>query len=1180
MSVCLGSFCGKFHDELQGSSDDEDEDDGANKKKNDFLRNPNRHKKKNWWGGTKPTKKKEADSGGGNSKWPFSMLGGGGGGESSGGGTMRWTSNLTPITVKVKMKNAQAATASAMKLQVVNKSELPGSLNSISQLPNLHTIEMIRCEQINLPPGLPDMDTLAVVRMSHNKIRKFADDLAKCNKLEHIVMDWNHISDLPQGIFSQKSFQFLEVLNLAHNKLSILPPDFGLTQGNANVCPLKYIDLSYNSIEALPKQCTDHCKQLEVLNLSHNSLKKLPDDFKLKNLQRLFVSFNNLEKLPEHIGECRNLCKIRIISNQIRELPFSMINLWDKRGGKLEEFLPDKNPLIMPSITTFEMAPSNKEGINQAFHLFEQYVEDERIRQEQERAELERMQAALALQHNSASEGDLAITDQAEHGHAGAAIVPVAPVPTPQQASLSTPTSPEVDEYDASYYFGFCKGDTAKIAEIRNAESTLMLVKKNMYVEKLVHLAEKEWIDHVETLKVNELTQLMQTAKQKNYRHHLINKIEHRRTWLRDKSNEGEEDKLLRDDLPQSFQYHLLGDGYDATHFKEKVAVTDVDLYFNLLVMATKPMFSSCHLLFDKFEIGAKGHMVEDEWNEFCMCVPVQLDDMVKKEMWNIMAWNAPKKKRDSKETVTERVKLEDFIAAFHIHDIGAIDPWIARIAQVLKMDYYDMESSELRRRLRAKDAADASPDLDFDTKLGGRSFAEQLAMNRPTQKKDDEETGFKPMDIMENPEGLRRIKYSPLELPIDGEAPDDTNQAKETITLNGIYQKEFDDPNLAYKLETIISSSLSSLSTILEQYIEVHVNRNHKDIKADILCNAPHFSAMRQIQRSLTQSEKIAKALNDAFPQRKGTPISVSHVEQPNAAQDKKDKLLMQVSLNQVQYADYEAIIRGDGNEAEQDSEPESLNSDNLSQASEEEDSDFEATTFLKGREELMTIEQERLRGKAIVVNSDECMTNLMDMDPEEFYRRSRPSAGTDLSISGGGSASSKAAAKPRKRGGQATNNFADPKMKTDVFAVRQAIRSVYRNLPNADFIKLINFLLRGMESIKHSGIGDLTYWHADDPTFKHTMGIVGTNKYTRDLLQQMGFVCLTNIYWIWPACHLDFSAKDGMSWGKTMVTTHCPGRDQHRLDDMICLLRSCHRSLNLKGGKFTGHFKTIATG
>mmetsp|Transcript_49495 Transcript_49495/g.138601 ORF Transcript_49495/g.138601 Transcript_49495/m.138601 type:complete len:410 (-) Transcript_49495:8-1237(-) len=361
---CMGPFCGKFKDELQGSSDDEDEDDLLDRRKDDKIRGP---RKKGRSTKRKVQKSKREEDAGGSS------------------GYMRWSKYLIQISVKVKMKNSQETSMQSIKLHVTNKPDLPSSMmNSISQVPNLHTIELIRCELQESPPGLNDIDTLVVLRMSHNRLKTVSEDLAKVRFLERIILDWNHIVEVPPGIFSLRGFANLEVLNLSHNKLASLPPDFGMTQQPNTI---KYIDLSYNEISVLPDSCTRHCKHLEVLNVSHNCLKRLPEDFELVHLHRLFVSFNDLDRLPSCIGSCKNLRKVRMISNKIRELPPSMLNLWTKRGGVLDEFLPDQNPLAMPSITTFEMSATNVEGIHEAFTLFEQHLEGEAAKEAREAIE-------------------------------------------------------------------------------------------------------------------------------------------------------------------------------------------------------------------------------------------------------------------------------------------------------------------------------------------------------------------------------------------------------------------------------------------------------------------------------------------------------------------------------------------------------------------------------------------------------------------------------------------------------------------------------------------------------------------------------------------------------------------------------------------------------------------------
>lgn len=41
----------------------------------------------------------------------------------------------------------------------------------------------------------------------------------------------------------------------------------------------------------------------------------------------------------------------------------------------------------------------------------------------------------------------------------------------------------------------------------------------------------------------------------------------------------------------------------DVTNYAEKIPVNDLDLYMYLLVYATKPLYSTCATLFDKFDI-------------------------------------------------------------------------------------------------------------------------------------------------------------------------------------------------------------------------------------------------------------------------------------------------------------------------------------------------------------------------------------------------------------------------------------------------------------------------------------------------------------------------------------------------------------------------------------------------
>jgi len=149
------------------------------------------------------------------------------------------------------------------------------------------------------------------------------------------------------------------------------------------------------------------------------------------------------------------------------------------------------------------------------------------------------------------------------------------------------------------------------------------------------------------------------------------------------------------------------------------------------------------------------------------------------------------------------------------------------------------------------------------------------------------------------------------------------------------------------------------------------------------------------------------------------------------------------------------------------------------------------------------------------------------------------------------------------------------DSRFKTDIFNVRQAIRIAYRSVPHDDFVKLVNFLLRGLKLIKYAEEA-CTYFHVDDPSLRHSTGVSGKNRYTKDLLLQMGFICVNHTYWVWPQQHFDAPEQGvkGAHWGVKMVPHDCPGNDVHRLNDMIKVFKDCQKTLHKQGKTFTGHF------
>lgn len=184
--------------------------------------------------------------------------------------------------------------------------------------------------------------------------------------LEYLFLDWNSIYSIEVQAMSGGVVAKLQVLNLSHNCLNVLPTDF--MEGARE---LRYLDLSGNEkLRTIPDTVME-CSKLELLFLTHNSIEQLPpikkvNDFdrmckRLKRLRKLFVAYNRLTELPEDIGLCGKLEKIRLSHNCIREFPRSLLKL----RHTLQELAFAGNPLQQPLL--------DGANIETNMHFFEDY---------------------------------------------------------------------------------------------------------------------------------------------------------------------------------------------------------------------------------------------------------------------------------------------------------------------------------------------------------------------------------------------------------------------------------------------------------------------------------------------------------------------------------------------------------------------------------------------------------------------------------------------------------------------------------------------------------------------------------------------------------------------------------------------------------------------------------------
>lgn len=100
--------------------------------------------------------------------------------------------------------------------------------------------------------------------------------------------------------------------------------------------------------------------------------------------------------------------------------------------------------------------------------------------------------------------------------------------------------------------------------------------------------------------------------------------------------------------------------------------------------------------------------MKRTQFDTLCGRMPILIPDEVQHRMWQWMK-SLQKHERDE-------VGLLEFIAALHIHDIVEKDPFVMRVASVLKLLYYKMEALEFEELLRNRSSPTARPMdcLDF----------------------------------------------------------------------------------------------------------------------------------------------------------------------------------------------------------------------------------------------------------------------------------------------------------------------------------------------------------------------------------------------------------------------------------------------------------------------------------
>lgn len=124
------------------------------------------------------------------------------------------------------------------------------------------------------------------------------------------------LTQLPAEIF--KLADSLEVLDLSNNCLKSLPDDFGRFKN------LKAVFFVNNEFEEIPEVLAQ-CPQLSIIGFKSNRIQRISKQALSPIVRWLILTNNQIEQIPSTIGSLSKLQKLMLAGNQLKSLPEEMV---------------------------------------------------------------------------------------------------------------------------------------------------------------------------------------------------------------------------------------------------------------------------------------------------------------------------------------------------------------------------------------------------------------------------------------------------------------------------------------------------------------------------------------------------------------------------------------------------------------------------------------------------------------------------------------------------------------------------------------------------------------------------------------------------------------------------------------------------------------------------------------
>ena len=123
------------------------------------------------------------------------------------------------------------------------------------------------------------------------------------------------LTEFPPEIFDLADS--LEILDLSNNHLKSLPDDF------CQLKKLKIVFFTNNAFEEIPA-ILSQCPDLRMVSFKSNNIRSFGDNALPPTVRWLILTNNRIEQLPDSMGRLRNLQKLMLAGNKLRSLPDEM----------------------------------------------------------------------------------------------------------------------------------------------------------------------------------------------------------------------------------------------------------------------------------------------------------------------------------------------------------------------------------------------------------------------------------------------------------------------------------------------------------------------------------------------------------------------------------------------------------------------------------------------------------------------------------------------------------------------------------------------------------------------------------------------------------------------------------------------------------------------------------------